>query len=42
VIGLRFHPDGKKLAVAMQGERAVRVWDLDRLREQLDALGRGW
>jgi WD40 repeat protein len=42
VIGLRFHPDGKKLAVVMQGERAVRVWHLDRLQEQLTALGLGW
>jgi WD40 repeat protein len=42
VIGMRFHPDGQQLAVLVQGEKAVRVWHLDRLRKRLDQMGLGW
>jgi WD40 repeat protein len=42
VIGLQFHPGGQRLAVLVQGERAVRVWHLERLRERVGQLGLGW
>jgi serine/threonine protein kinase/WD40 repeat protein len=32
-------PDGRRLAVVLAGERAVRVWHLDRLEGQLRKLG---
>ena len=32
-------PDGTQLAVAVQGERAVRLWRLDRLVRRLEGLG---
>src|SRR5262249_16885030 len=32
VTEVRFHPDGCRLAVLVRGERAVRIWHLDRLR----------
>jgi WD40 repeat protein len=38
---LAFHPDGVRLFVLLDQERAVRVWHLDRLRTRLDALGLG-
>lgn len=42
VTSLCFSPDGKNLAVVIQGERAVRVWHLERLKARLEALGLGW
>jgi WD40 repeat protein len=38
---LAFHADGVRLFVLIDGERAVRVWHLDRLRARLDELGLG-
>jgi WD40 repeat protein len=38
---LAFHPDGVRLFVLLDGERAVRVWHLDRLRAALADLGLG-
>jgi WD40 repeat protein len=32
-------PDGRRLAVLVEGERAARVWHLDQLRLELDRLG---
>jgi WD40 repeat protein len=34
-------PDGKQLLVLLRGERAVRVWDLERLEQRFDELGIG-
>jgi len=39
---IQFHPDGKRLGVLVQDERAVRVWNLDKLREELDRIGLNW
>jgi hypothetical protein len=39
---LDFTADGKKLAVLVQNERAVRLWDLDRLHTRLKEMGLGW
>jgi WD40 repeat protein len=39
VRGLAFHPDGVRLFVLLERERAVRVWHLDGLRTRLEALG---
>ena len=36
---LAFHPDGVRLFVLLDRERAVRVWHLDRLRDRLAELG---
>jgi hypothetical protein len=38
---LGFHPDGVRLFVLLDGERAVRVWHLDRLRSRLTELKLG-
>jgi WD40 repeat protein len=38
---LLFTPDHRRLLVRLQGERAVRVWHLDRLDERLGELGLG-
>ena len=38
VRSLSFHPDGVRLAVLTDGERAVRWWHLDRLRDSLKQL----
>jgi WD40 repeat protein len=38
---LAFHPDGVRLFVLLERERAVRVWHLDRLRDRLRHLGLG-
>jgi WD40 repeat protein len=38
---LAFHADGVRLFVLLDGERAVRVWHLDRLRERLAELNLG-
>src|SRR5439155_20443875 len=38
VVGLEFGPSGNSLLVLLTNERAVRVWDLDQLRTQLDGL----
>jgi len=42
ITSLRFSPDGKRLAFIVEGERAVRVWDLPKLHQQLSNLGLGW
>jgi WD40 repeat protein len=44
VQALRFHPDGDQLAVVVQRESAVRVWQLDLLRQRLGEMGlaEGW
>jgi WD40 repeat protein len=39
VRAVAFAPDGVRLAVVCEGERAVRIWHLDRLRDRLSALG---
>jgi WD40 repeat protein len=36
---LAFTPDGRRLLVLLQQERAVRVWHLDRLDERLAERG---
>jgi serine/threonine protein kinase/WD40 repeat protein len=41
VRALAFHPDGARLFVLLDKERAVRVWRLDRLARRLTALGLG-
>jgi WD40 repeat protein len=38
---LGFHPDGVRLFVLLERESAVRIWHLDRLRDQLEELGLG-
>jgi serine/threonine protein kinase/WD40 repeat protein len=38
---LAFHPDGVRLFVLLDRERAVRVWHLDRLRARLTELALG-
>ncbi len=38
---LGFHPDGVRLYVLLEGERALRVWHLDRLRDRLTETGLG-
>ena len=35
---LSFHPDGRRLAMVVRGETAVRIWHLDRLRTQLATM----
>jgi WD40 repeat protein len=42
VMEVQFHPDGRRLAVLVRGEHAVRVWHLDRLRERLAAMQLDW
>jgi WD40 repeat protein len=42
VASLTFTPDGHKLAVLVQNEYAVRLWDLDRLRARLAKMGLDW
>lgn len=37
-----FSADGRWLGVLIPGQRAVRVWDLVRLQEQLENHGLGW
>jgi serine/threonine protein kinase/WD40 repeat protein len=39
VVRLHFSPDGHHLAALIRNETALRIWDLDRLRDQLAALG---
>ncbi len=39
VRSVAFHPDGVRLFVLLERERAVRVWHLDRLRARLEPLG---
>ncbi|WP_169977122.1 protein kinase domain-containing protein [Tautonia rosea] len=41
IIGLDFAPDGRSLAVAVEGEQAMRLWRLDRLESSWDAGGIG-
>jgi WD40 repeat protein len=41
VRGLAFHPDGARLFVLVEGERAVHVWHLDQLFDRLAELGLG-
>jgi WD40 repeat protein/serine/threonine protein kinase len=42
VVSICFSPSGKQLAVLIQRERAVRIWHLDRLREQLRQMDLDW
>jgi WD40 repeat protein len=39
---MSFSSDGRQLGVLTPSERAVRVWDLGRLRLELDAVGLDW
>jgi hypothetical protein len=39
---IQFPPDGKRLEVLVQDERAVRVWNLDKLRDELERIGLSW
>ena len=39
---VRFSHDARKLAVLIDGETAVRIWHLDRLRQQLAELSLDW
>jgi WD40 repeat protein len=42
VASVCFSPDGTKLAVLVDNERAVRLLDLDLFREKFGAMGLGW
>ena len=42
VDSVRFSHDGRKLAVLVRGERAVRIWHLDRLKHRLGQMGLDW
>jgi WD40 repeat protein len=42
VKSLWFSPDGNRLVVLLQKESAVRVWHLERLRQECGKLGIGW
>src|SRR5262249_14788346 len=44
VQALRFHPDGDRLAVVVQGEKAARLWHLGLLRRRHGEMGltEGW
>jgi WD40 repeat protein len=39
---VRFGPGGRTLAVHVDGERSVRLWDLDLLRRRLAPMGLEW
>lgn len=39
---LQFHPSGDRLLVLVAHERAVRVWDVDKLRSQLGRYRLAW
>ena len=41
-LALAFSPDGGRLYALLEGEHAVRVWDLGRLRGRLREMGLGW
>jgi WD40 repeat protein len=41
ILDLDFAPDGRSLAVAVEGEHALRLWQLDRLEASWDGLGIG-
>ena len=41
VRSLAFHPDGVRLFVLLDRDRAIRVWHLDRLRSRPESLGLG-
>jgi WD40 repeat protein len=41
-ISVRFSPDGTKLAMLVQNERAMRIWHLDRLRARLAQMNLDW
>jgi hypothetical protein len=41
ILDLDFAPDGRSLAVAVEGEHALRLWRLDRLEASWDELGIG-
>jgi tetratricopeptide (TPR) repeat protein len=40
--GLRFSPDGRRLAVCMDMLRMIHVWDLQRIGERLAEMGLPW
>jgi WD40 repeat protein len=42
VDAVRFSHDGRKLAILVEGERAIRIWHLDRLRDHLGQMGLDW
>ena len=42
VKGLWLSADGGRLGMLLQGESAVRLWDLAWLRERCEELGIGW
>jgi eukaryotic-like serine/threonine-protein kinase len=42
VLSVCFGPDGDRLVVLVQNERAVRLWDLGRLRKSLARMNLGW
>jgi WD40 repeat protein len=42
VVSISFSPDGSRLAMLVQGERTVRIWHMDRLRDRLARMGLGW
>jgi WD40 repeat protein len=42
VTGLWLSPDGQRLGVLLEGESAVRLWNLAWLRERCGELGIGW
>jgi serine/threonine protein kinase len=39
---IRFSPDGRYLGILIPGERAVRLWDFERLHRALSELGLDW
>jgi WD40 repeat protein len=39
---VRFSPDGQFLGILIAQERAVRVWDLRRLHQELRTVGLDW
>ena len=42
VLSVKFSPDGGTLAMLVQNERAVRLWNLNELRTRLKRLGIDW
>jgi WD40 repeat protein len=42
ILSVKFHPNGRILGMLVRGEHAVRLWDLNKLRNRLAELGLDW